>query len=90
MGVCAQLKEQTVGWFSNNTKNTTNPGFWHTESDGEHWGGGQIKAGHVGNGLWLSSPPHQSAPVFIIIQQDLSLSKACVFINIFKSEDEKQ
>lgn len=37
-GVCAQSKEQTVGWLLNNTKNTSNPGFWHTESSGEHWG----------------------------------------------------
>lgn len=62
-GVCAQLKEQTDGWLSNDTKNTTNPGFWHTESDGERWG--QIKAGHMGSGFWLSSPPHQPPLLFL-------------------------
>lgn len=78
--VCAQLKEQTDGWLSNDTKNTTNPAFWHTESDGEHWG--QIKTGHVGNGFWLSSPPCQRLPLFLCI---LSFSKiwAVVFFVFF-------
>lgn len=38
MGTCAQLKEQTESWLSDDTKNTTNPGFWHTGSDGESRG----------------------------------------------------
>lgn len=72
-------------------KNTTNPGFWHTESDGERWGRGQIKAAHVGEQP-LIELTSLSAPalVFIITQQGPSPSEAHVFINISKSEDEKQ
>lgn len=82
-GVCAQLKEQTDGWLSNDTKNTTNPGFWHTESDGELWG--QIKAGHMGSGFWLSSPPHQPPLLFFFFKLLLSLNKtwAHVFVFVF-------
>lgn len=59
MGVCAQFKEQTAVWLSNDMKNTTNLRFWHSESDGEHRR--QIKAKHVWSSLWLSSSPCQRA-----------------------------
>lgn len=81
-GVYAQLKEQTGSWLLNDTKNTTNPGIWHTESAGERWRRGQIKSRHVGSGLWLSSPLRQPPLLFLLSFNKIWACLASVFIII--------
>lgn len=77
-----QLKEQTKSWLSNKQRTLL---IFVSHDDGDRRGRWQIKAGHVGSGLWLSSPPCQLALVFITIQQDLGPSEVSGFIKMLKS-----